>query len=404
MRISTQAKNINGSPTLTLNELANQLRAAGKPVINLTVGEPKNETPLNAIAKTQTRLDTRQIKYTAAGGIPAMKAAIRAYTLENYGRSPANENILVTVGAKQALVNALYAAVDPGDEVLVLAPYWVSYPEMIKLVGGIPVMVAPAAGQLTQGLAEIQAAVTPKTRAILFNSPNNPSGMVYPPELVAELVAFCQENEIYLIMDDIYHKLVFGSTAWMPAYEFSPVEIDSAYIIVVNGVSKTYGMTGFRIGWVIAPKDLIRAMTNIQGQTTSGVSVLTQEGAIGALEGDQTPLGELRALLNANRNKVIQFFDGWNAVTCLEPQGAFYCLPDFSALAPDSRKLAQFLLEKVYVAVVPGVDFGTEGHIRISYAGSASELDEGLHRIRWALDPESPRELVLGDQTITKDW
>jgi len=404
MKISRQALNIAGSPTLTLNEKAKTLRAQGKPVINLTVGEPKNETPASAVDQAVARLNTRQIKYTAASGTPEMKEAIRAYTAENYGRTPSRANILVTVGAKQALINTLYAVVDPGDEVILLAPYWVSYPEMVKLVHGVPLTVAPIEGSLTPQLEDVITAVTPRTRAVICNSPNNPSGMVYPPEFVAGLVAYCQAHEIYLIMDDIYHKLAYGNTPWVPGYQYTQKDIDSAYLIVVNGVSKTYGMTGFRIGWVVAPQDLIKVMTNVQGQTTSGVSVVTQDAAVGALQGSQAAVTELRDFIQSNRDLVLTGLSALEDVTCVAPEGAFYCLPNFSFYNPDSRNLAEFLLEKAYVAVVPGVDFGMEGHIRISFAGDSDDVIEGIRRIRWALDPNSPPEITLGGQKVVRDW
>ncbi len=404
MKISRYAQSIAGSPTLALNEKAKALAAQGKPVINLTVGEPKNETPLAAVEQAVAALQTRQIKYTATGGIPPLKQAVAQYTQSYYGRTPSPKNILITVGAKQSLVNALCVTVDPGDEVILLAPYWVSYPEMTKIVHGKVVTVAPPAGALQPSLDDIQAAVTTRTKVIILNNPNNPSGVVFSPDLVAGLVEYCEANEIFIIMDDIYHQLVYGDTPWVPGYQFTEQDINSSYIIVINGISKTYGMTGFRIGWVIAAEALISQMIKFQAQITSGVSVVTQEAALGALNEAQAEVDELRDFIKANRDIVMYGLCTLEDVPCVEPEGAFYCLPDFSYYNPDSLALADFLLEKAFVAVVPGAAFGMEGHIRISYAGDPEEIAEGIRRIRWALDPDSPPEITLGDQKVVRDW
>jgi aspartate aminotransferase len=404
MKISRYAQSIAGSPTLALNEKAKALAAQGKPVINLSVGEPKNETPAAAIERAVAALNTRQIKYTATGGIPALKKAVAQYTQTYYGQTPNPKNILITVGAKQSLVNALCVTVDPTDEVILLAPYWVSYPEMTKIVHGKVVTVSPPAGALEPTLADIQTAITDRTKVIILNNPNNPSGVVYDPDLVAALVEFCEANEIFLIMDDIYHQLVYGDTPWVPGYQFTKKDIDSSYIIVINGISKTYGMTGFRIGWVVAAEAVISQMNKFQAQITSGVSVVTQEAAVGALNEAQSEVTELRNFIKANRDIVMSSLGTLEDVSCVEPKGAFYCLPDFSYYNTDSMALADFLLEKAFIAVVPGAAFGMEGHVRISYAGDPDEIAEGIRRIRWALDPNSPPEIFLGSQKVTRDW
>ncbi len=390
MNISNQAKNITASPTLSLNETANALKAEGKPVINLSIGEPKNKTPENAISRSVSRLQTRSIKYTATGGIPELKDAIIDYTQDFYHRQVDRRNILITVGAKQALVNTFYAILDPGDEVILLAPYWVSYPEMVKIAKGVSVPVSPSHDSFGHSMKAIQEKVTNRTRAIVCNSPNNPSGLIYPLDFVRELVQFCEQAGIFLIMDDIYHQLVFSNASWVPGYQLTKKAIDESHIIVINGVSKTYGMTGFRVGWVIAPKDLIAAMQNLQAQTTSGVSVVTQEAALGALTGSQECIAELCASIKANCEVTLAGLRQIENVTVPEPQGAFYCLPDFSAYDSNSMALAHYLLKEAYVAVVPGVVFGMEGHLRISYAGDAAEVAEGINRIRTALENYHP--------------
>lgn len=386
MRISNQASAIAPSPTLALNELAKNLQSQGKPVINLGVGEPANLTPMDAVKKASARLETRKIKYTPSSGTQDLKRGIIQYTLENYGLTPLEKNILVTVGAKQAIYNALLTILNPGDDVILLAPYWVSYPEMVKMVGGRPVVVAPHTGTLTHRLTDIQNAISPRTKAIIFNSPNNPSGVIYPPSFVADLVALCEKNEIYLIMDDIYHKLVYGNTPWTPGYEVSSKGIDSSHIIVINGISKSYGMTGFRIGWALASQELIKVMTNIQSQTTSGASILLQDAALGAITGDQDVVKHLCETIKKNREVTLEGLETISRVSLTQPEGAFYCLPDFSAYNPDSMALSRYILENALVAVVPGYAFGMEGHLRISYAGDAEDISAAIERIKQLLE------------------
>ena len=391
MRISPKAYQIASSPTLALNEKAKQLKAEGKPVINLGVGEPKNLTPISATNKAKSRLETRQIKYTAAGGVHELKDAIVTYTSLYYGRTPALNNITVTNGAKQAIYNALLSILDHGDEVILLAPYWVSYPEMVKMAGGKPVVVIPHQESLVPNLDDVLAQIHNKTRAIILNSPNNPSGVIYSRDFVRELVKLCELKEIYLIMDDIYHQLVYGDTQWHPGYRYTDRDINSSYILVINGISKTYGMTGFRIGWAIAARELIHCMTNIQSQTTSGVSIVTQDGALGALTGPQSVVSDLRVAIRHNSEITTLGLDKIPGVQTIKPEGAFYCLPNFRTYCVDSMELSQFLLDKAYVAVVPGSVFGMEGYIRISFAGDPDEIDEAIARIRDTL--QSP-----GDQ------
>jgi len=404
MNLSKRALNIESSPTLSLNEMAKKLQSEGKPVINLGVGEPTNLAPLSAIDKAATRLNTRYIKYSASSGSTDLKAAIIQYTQDNYDVAPNEKNVLVTLGAKQAIFNALYAILDQDDEVILLAPYWVSYPEMIKMVSGKPVIVMPQKDSFEPSIGDIYAASTSHTKAIILNSPNNPSGVVYSPELVSELVKLCEDNGIFLIMDDIYHKLVYGNNPWVSGYQFSDKEIDTSHIVVINGISKSYGMTGFRIGWAVASRYLIRVMTNIQSQTTSGASILLQDAAFGALTGSQENVGELCKTIKTNRDITVNGLRNISRIKFTEPEGAFYCFPDFSAYMVDSMALSKFLLEKALVAVVPGVTFGLEGHLRISYAGKPNEITEAIDRIHWALDPNTNDEITMGDQIYKRNW
>jgi aspartate aminotransferase len=288
--------------------------------------------------------------------------------------------------------------------VIVLAPYWVSYPEMIKMVYGRPVIVTPEDGGFYPRMKEIEQAVSSYTRAIIVNSPNNPSGVMYPESFIAEIVAFCEKQGIYLIMDDIYHKLVFDGKSSISAYKFTTRDIESTKVISINGISKLYGMTGFRIGWVIASKAITEVMINVQAQTTSCTSVLLQAAAEGALTGLQSAVESLRLTLENNRNVMMQELHSFNGIKITKPDGTYYCLPDFSAYNKNSVELSKFLLKKALVVTVPGKEFGMEGHLRLSYATTVKDVKQGVERIKWALDPTSPNEIYIGERKLVRDW
>jgi aspartate aminotransferase len=404
MSISQIARSISTSPTLKLNEEARLLRSKGLPVIHLGVGEPKNKAPITAILSSAAKLKAGDLKYTPTDGTPSLKKAIIRYTEENYGRIVSPENIIVTTGAKQSLYNILYSVVNPQDEVILLTPYWVSYPEMVKMVYGVPVFVTPEDGTCCPKLEEIVEAVSSYTRAIIVNSPNNPSGEIYCEEFIAELVKYCETKGIYLIMDDIYHKLVFDGAVATPGYKFTDRDIDNSHLIVVNGVSKVYGLTGVRIGWVVANRKLVEVMTNVQSQMTSNPSIVAQAAAEGALSGVQSVVESLRLTIENNRNVMMQELESFNEVRVKKPEGTFYCLPDFRAYNEDSSALSKFLLEKALVVTVPGKEFGMEGYLRLSYAGSIKDITEGIARLKWALDPNSPNEIYIGDRKLIRDW
>jgi aspartate aminotransferase len=404
MRLSKVASEIAESPTLALNEEARLLRERGEPVIHLGIGEPKNKTPINAILSSAARLTSGEVKYTPADGVLGLKKAIIRYTEENYDRLVEPENVLVTNGAKQSLFNILYSILNPQDEVILLAPYWVSYPEMIKMCTGRPVVVTPEDGTFTPRFQEIERAVTSYTRAIIMNSPNNPSGAIYPAELISKVVEFCQRKGIFLVCDDIYHKLTFDNKVAVPATRYASKDLEDSHVIIVNGVAKIYGMTGFRVGWVVAPKDLVRVMTNVTAQTTSGVSPISQAAAEGALNGLQSVVEAIRLQIQNNRDVLLQEMRSFNGARLIPPDGTFYALPDLRAFGASSVELAKFLLAKALVVTVPGKDFGMEGHIRLSFSGSVKDVTEGLARIKWALDPTSPNEIYIGDRKMIRDW
>ena len=404
MTLSTLARSIAESPTLRLNEEARLLRERGESVIHLGIGEPKNRAPITAILSAAAKLNTGDIKYSPTDGIPSLKKAIIRYTEENYDKLVAPENVIVSAGAKQSIFNILYSILNPQDEVIVLAPYWVSYPEMIKMCYGIPVIVTPEDGTFHPRFEDIERKVSSATKAIIVNSPNNPSGLIFSDEFIATIVDFCERKGIYVIMDDIYHKLVFDGKRAAPAYQFTKKDLENSKVIVVNGVAKLYGMTGFRIGWAIAPRKLVEVMTNVQGQITTCVSPFLQVAAEGALTGLQSIVENLRLTIQNNRDVIMQELKSFTGVRCVKPEGTFYCLPDFRAYSNDSVALSDFLLKKAFVVTVPGKDFGMEGHLRLSYAGSVKDITEGIARIKWALDPNSPNEIYIGDKKMIRDW
>jgi aspartate aminotransferase len=302
------------------------------------------------------------------------------------------------------LFNILYSILHPQEEVVILAPHWVSYPEMVKMCYGVPVIVTPEDGRFVPTMAEIERAVSSYTRAIIVNSPNNPSGAVFPPELIAEIVDFCERKKIYYIADDIYHKLVFDGKKAVPAYQYTTKSVEDSMVIAVNGVAKLYGMTGFRIGWVVANQKLVEVMTNVQSQITSCTSAMLQSAAEGALNGMQNVVENLRLTFENNRNVMRQELRTFSGIRVTPPDGTFYILPDFRAYSTNSVELAQFLLRKALVVTVPGKEFGMEGHIRLSFAGTVKEINEGIDRIKWALDPNSPNEIYIGDRKMVRDW
>ena len=404
MSLSQLARSISESPTLKLNETAALLRDKGEPVIHLGGGEPKSKTPIDAILSCTALLNTGDVKYTPADGILALKKAIIRYTEEHYGKLVAPENVIVSSGAKQSIMVLLHSILDPKDEVVFPAPYWVSYPEMVKIAGGVPVAAKAKDGTFQPTIEDIAEVVGSYTKAIILNSPNNPSGVMYSKEFIAQVVEFCEKKNLYLIMDDTYNRLVFDGRSPVNCYDFASDHTEKAKLVVINCVSKMYAMTGFRIGWTVASKELVRAMTNIQSQETSGPSAPSQWAAVGALNGVQSSIDSLRMTLENNRNVLVNRLKAIPGVKVTKPDGTFYTFPDFSAYYKDSQKLSEFLLEKVRVVTVPGKEFGMEGHLRISFCGTLKDIREGTERIQWALDPNSPNELYLGDRKLVRDW
>lgn len=393
LSLSKLAAAIGDSPTLKINAQARALKAAGKPVIHLGGGEPTYPAPQAAVDAIIKKAQSRKIKYSPSSGTPELKEAVLQYTQKYYGRKYGLKNVLISAGAKQALFNFLLAAVNPGDEVVFAAPYWVSYPEMVKMAGGTPVVVRPESG-LTVSAAQLKQAVTDKTKAIIINSPSNPSGQIYGADFIKEMVEFAEEKQIFLVMDDIYHQLVFeGKTVPSPCQYAK----EGNNLVIINGVSKLYGLTGLRIGWAVsANEELIAAMGRMQAQSTSCNSDLSEAAAAAALLGDQTCITDLRNLLEENRNALLAELAQIPHVRVIKPEGTFYCFADFSHYHKNSQELAQFLLDNVLVAVVPGAAFGLDGYLRISYCADKASIVEGVRRIRRALEESAPQFALPG--------
>ncbi len=404
MSYSLIGSSISESGTLKLNEIASILRAKGEPLIHLGGGEPKSKTPMEAIVRAAGYLNSGEIRYTPADGIPELKQAIIRYTEEFYDRKVEPENVIASGGAKQAIMVALQAILNPQEEVIFPAPYWVSYPEMAKLCGSFPVPVYPEDGSFYPRIQDIEQVTTSYTKAVIINSPNNPTGAMYSEQFIADVVEFCEKKGIWLIMDDIYHRLLFDGKRSVNCYNYAKDKSENSKLIVINGVSKQYAMTGFRIGWAVGNKKLIEIMTNIQGHQTSGPSALLQKAAVGAINGIQSSVESLRLTLENNRNIMMERLNGFEGIRAYKPDGTFYTFVDFSNYGKDSNKLAYYLIDKVRVATVPGVEFGMEGFLRLSTCGSVKDITEGIERIKWALDPNSPNELYIGERKLVRDW
>lgn len=389
-RVSARIGAISESATLAVDAKAKALKAAGRPVIGFGAGEPDFPTPEYVVAAAVTACaDPAMHRYTPAGGLPALKAAIVAKTARDSGYVIEANQVLVTNGGKQALYNAFAALLDAGDEVLLPAPYWTTYPESIKLAGGVPVIVETTmADGYRASVAQLEAAVTDATKALVFVSPSNPTGAVYPPEEVAEIGRWAAARGLWVITDEIYEHLVYGDAEFVSMPVVAPEIADRC--IVVNGVAKTYAMTGWRVGWMIAPPDITKAATNLQSHATSNVANVSQRAALAALEGGLDAVAEMRVAFDRRRQLIVQLLNDIPGVQCPEPHGAFYAYPQVTDVLgkqirgrrpTTSTELAEVILDEAEVAVVPGEAFGTPGYLRLSYALCDADLTEGVGRI-----------------------
>jgi aspartate aminotransferase len=397
-RLSRRISAISESATLAVDAKAKALKAAGRPVVVFGAGEPDFPTPQPIVeAAIAAARESGMHRYTPTAGLPGLKDAVVAKTRRDSGYEVDAAQVLVTNGGKQALYNAFAALLDPGDEVLLPAPYWTTYPESIRLAGGVPVDVITdeSTGYLVD-IAQLDAALTPRTKALVFVSPSNPTGAVYPPEQVAAIGRWAVEHGIWVITDEIYEHLVYGDAQFSSMPVLVPELADTC--VVVNGVAKTYAMTGWRVGWMLGPQDVVKAATNLQSHATSNVNNVAQRAAQFALEGDLSAVAQMREAFDRRRQTMTRMLAEIPGVTCPEPLGAFYCYPAVKDLlgkqirgrrAGSSAELADLLLDEAEVAVVPGEAFGTPGYLRLSYALGDDDLVEGVTRMQKLLGDAS---------------
>src|SRR6185295_6876343 len=389
-RVSARVSAISESATLAVDAKAKALKAAGRPVVGFGAGEPDFPTPPAIVeAAVAACRDPRWHRYTPAAGLPELRAAVAAKTLRDSGYTVDASQVLVTNGGKHALYNTFATLLDPGDEVLLPTPYWTTYPEVIALAGGVtvPVLADERSGYRTT-VADLEAACTPRTKVLLFVSPSNPTGAVYAPDLVAEIGRWAAERGLWVVTDEIYEHLVYGDAQHVSMATVVPDLGDR--IVVVNGVAKTYAMTGWRVGWLIGPADVVKAATNLQSHTTSNVANVSQAAALAAVRGDLSAVREMRDAFDRRRRTMVALLSDIPGIVCPEPQGAFYAYPSVKGLlgrplrgrvANSSAALAALILDEAEVAVVPGEAFGTPGYVRLSYALGDEDLAEGIGRI-----------------------
>jgi aspartate/methionine/tyrosine aminotransferase len=389
-RVSARISAISESATLAVDAKAKAMKAAGRPVIGFGAGEPDFATPGYIVeAAVEACRNPRFHKYTPAGGLPELKQAIADKTLRDSGYQVGAAQVLVTNGGKQAVYQAFATLLDPGDEVVVIAPYWTTYPEAIKLAGGVQVDVVTdeTTGYLAS-VEQLEAARTDRTKVLLFVSPSNPTGAVYSPEQVEAIGRWAVEHDLWVVTDEIYEHLTYGDATFASIATVVPELGDK--VVVLNGVAKTYAMTGWRVGWLIGPKDVVKAATNLQSHATSNVSNVAQIAALAAVTGDLSAVAEMREAFDRRRQTMVRMLNEIPGVLCPEPLGAFYVYPsvkallgkDFGGRRPQtSAELAELILEEAEVALVPGEAFGTPGYFRLSYALGDEDLTEGVSRV-----------------------
>jgi aspartate/methionine/tyrosine aminotransferase len=389
-RVSARIGAITESATLAVDAKAKALKAAGRPVVGFGAGEPDFPTPAPVVeAAAAACRDPRWHKYTPAGGLPELREAVAAKTARDSGYRVGAGQVLITNGGKQAIYEAFATLLDPGDEVLVIAPYWTTYPESIRLAGGVPVMVHTdeSSGYLAT-VDQLEAARTARTKVLLFVSPSNPTGAVYPPEQVEAVGRWAVEHGLWVLTDEIYEHLVYGDAEHASMPTLVPELADRC--VVVNGVAKTYAMTGWRVGWLIGPADIVKAAANLQSHATSNVANVSQVAALTAVRGDLSAVAEMRAVYDRRRKTIVKMLREIPGVECPEPKGAFYVYPSVKGLLgkdirgkrpATSAELCELALEEAEVAVVPGEAFGTPGYVRLSYALGDEDLVEGVTRL-----------------------
>ncbi len=390
MSLARRIRDMEASPTLAVDAKAKALKAAGEPVIGFGAGEPDFPTPENIVAAAQrAAADPASHRYSPAAGQPALREAVASATASSSGMDVAANQVVIANGGKHALYNIFLTLLDPGDEVIVPAPYWVSYPEQIKLADGIPVAVSTTKETgFRASVDQLEAARTERTKALVFVSPSNPTGSVYPPDEVAAVGAWAAEHGIWVITDEIYERLVYGDAVFTSLPKVAPEA--AARTIITSGVAKSYAMTGWRVGWAVAPVELAGGMAKLQSQATSNVCNVAQAAALEALTGPQDAVEEMRLAFDRRRRIAVDALSAIPGVSVAEPEGAFYVFPSFETFlggevagrrVDDTLQLAEVLLEEAKVALVPGEAFGAPGYARLSYALGDDDLIEGIDRI-----------------------
>jgi aspartate aminotransferase len=389
-RLSARVAAITESATLAVDAQAKALKAAGEPVIGFGAGEPDFPTPDHIVeAAVAACRDPKNHRYSPAGGLPELKEAIAAKTLRDSGFEVLPGQVLVTNGGKHAVYNAFTSLLNPGDEVLLPAPYWTTYPEPITLAGGTPVVV-PTDEQtgFRVGIDQLEAACTPQTKALLFVSPSNPTGAVYPEDEVRAIGEWAVARDLWVVTDEIYEHLTFGDHRFTSIATVVPEIAERC--VVLNGVAKTYAMTGWRVGWMIGPSDLVKAATNLQSHTTSNVANVSQRAALAAVAGDLDAVTRMRDAFARRGATIHRMLNDIPGVSCMEPQGAFYAFPSFAEVLgkgvggrrpTTTVELAEVILERAKVAIVPGEAFGAPGYARLSFALGDDDLVEGVTRL-----------------------
>jgi aspartate aminotransferase len=390
-RVSQRIGSIAESATLKVDAKAKALKAEGRPVIGFGAGEPDFPTPGYVVeAAVEACRDPRNHRYTPAGGLPELKKAIAEKTRRDSGLEIEPSQVLVTNGGKQAIYAAFAAMLDPGDEVIVPAPYWTTYPESIQLAGGVPVEVlADETQDYKVTVEQLEAARTDRTKVLLFVSPSNPTGAVYTSEEIRAIGRWVEEHQLWALTDEIYEHLVYDGVETGSLPVLCPELADSC--VVVNGVAKTYAMTGWRVGWLIAPRDLAAAATNLQSHATSNVSNVAQRAALAAVSGDLSAVEQMKTAFDRRRRTIVSMLNEIDGVVCPMPEGAFYAYPQVKGLLgrehdgrriESSAELAEYILDEAEVAVVPGEAFGSPGYLRLSYALGDDDLVEGITRLQ----------------------
>jgi aspartate/methionine/tyrosine aminotransferase len=394
-RISARVAAVSPSATLAVDAKAKALQAAGESVIGFGAGEPDFPTPAHIVeAAVEACRDPATHKYSPTAGLPALREAIAAKTLRDSGLEVPASRVLVTNGGKQAIANAFAALCDPGDEVLVPAPYWTTYPEAIALAGGVTVVVPTdeTTGYRTS-VEQLEAALTPRTKVLLFVSPSNPTGAVYPREEIEAIGRWADRHGLWVVTDEIYEHLTYDGVTHHSMPVVVPELADRC--VVVNGVAKTYAMTGWRVGWLIGPADVVTAATNLQSHETSNVANVSQRAALAAVSGDLVAVGEMRQAFDRRRRTIHRLLNEIDGVECPVPEGAFYAFPSVKGLlgrelrgrqVTTSAGLAELAIDEVGVAVVPGEAFGAPGYFRLSYALGDEDLVEGVGRLASLFD------------------